>query len=66
MLPTVPVPPIRVDDYVAVGGAEAVERLQRAAAPLAGARILHVNSTPFGGGVAELLYMLASLCGAPS
>jgi trehalose synthase len=49
------VPPRSVDDYAAAAGEEAVERLRAAAEPLRGARILQVNSTPFGGGVAELL-----------
>jgi trehalose synthase len=56
MLPIVPVPPRRLDDYREVVGEEAVERLRKVAAPLVGSRLLHVNSTPFGGGVAELLY----------
>jgi trehalose synthase len=55
MLPFVPVPPRRVDDYREPAGEEAVDRVRRAAEPLAGARVLHVNSTAFGGGVAELL-----------
>jgi len=61
MLPTVPVPPVRVDDYLEVAGSEAVERLRAAAAPLQGARVLHVNSTAFGGGVAELLFTQVGL-----
>jgi trehalose synthase len=56
MLPTVPVQPIQLDDYREPAGDEAVERLREAAAPFAGARMLHVNSTAFGGGVAELLF----------
>ncbi|MEX2101440.1 MAG: glycosyltransferase [Actinomycetota bacterium] len=55
MLPTVPVPPKRLDDLLADTGEEAVERLREAAEPLKGARILMLNSTAFGGGVAELL-----------
>jgi trehalose synthase len=42
-------------DYAEVAGAEAVDRIRAAAAPLAGARILHINATAYGGGVAELL-----------
>jgi trehalose synthase len=61
MLPFVPVPPLRLDDYAEPAGAEAVERLRSLAAPLAGARVLHVNSTPFVGGVAELLYTQVAL-----
>lgn len=55
MLPTVPVSPVPLKDYAATAGEEAVERLIAAAEPLRGARVLHINSTAFGGGVAELL-----------
>lgn len=55
MLPTVPVPPKSIDEYAEAAGEAAVERLRAAAEPLRGARLLHVNSTAFGGGVAELL-----------
>ncbi len=51
-----PVKPRSVADYAASAGEEAVERLRTAAEPLRGARVLEVNSTPFGGGVAELLH----------
>ncbi|HZP90498.1 MAG TPA: glycosyltransferase [Actinomycetota bacterium] len=56
MLPTVPLGDKRIDDYAEAAGTEAVERLREAARPLRGARVLHVNSTAFGGGVAELLH----------
>ena len=56
MLPTIPVQPHRLEDYASDAGEAAVERLREAARPLKGARVLHVNSTAFGGGVAELLY----------
>jgi trehalose synthase len=56
VLPTIPVQPHRLDDYAADAGEAAVERLREAARPLKGARMLHLNSTAFGGGVAELLY----------
>ena len=55
MLRTVDVPARRLDDYAADAGDDAVERLRSVAAPLRGARILQVNSTSYGGGVAELL-----------
>ncbi len=61
MLPTVPVTPKRLDDYAPAAGEAAVERLREAARPLAGARVLHVNSTAFGGGVAELLHTQLAL-----
>jgi trehalose synthase len=56
MLPTVPLVEKRVDEYADPAGPEAVERLREAAKPLMGARVLHLNSTAFGGGVAELLH----------
>ncbi|MEX2274362.1 MAG: glycosyltransferase [Actinomycetota bacterium] len=55
MLPTVPVQPKRLDDFAQDAGEEAVERLRAAAAPLKGMRLLMLNSTAYGGGVAELL-----------
>jgi trehalose synthase len=48
--------PKRLEDYREPAGEEAVERLAEAAAPLKGKRMIHVSSTAFGGGVAELLY----------
>jgi trehalose synthase len=42
-------------DYEAIVGAEALERIEALAAPLRGARVLHINATAYGGGVAELL-----------
>ena len=56
MLPVVPVQPRRLVDYAEAAGEEAVERLRSAAEPLRGARLLQVNSTAFGGGVAEMLH----------
>ena len=61
MLPTVPVTPRNVDDYIGAAGEQAVENLRRAAAPLAGARVLNLSSTAFGGGVAELLHTQVGL-----
>ncbi|SFD20399.1 glycosyltransferase [Streptomyces aidingensis] len=44
-----------LDSYRACVGDEVVEGLRTLAAPLRGARVLHVNATPYGGGVAEIL-----------
>jgi trehalose synthase len=44
-----------VADYEATAGPEAIERLRASAEPLRGARVLHLNATPYGGGVAEIL-----------
>lgn len=61
MFPLVPVRPKHLDDYRRSAREAAVERCRKAAAPLKGARVLHINSTAFGGGVAELLYTLVPL-----
>lgn len=46
---------LEVAAYEPIVGAEAIAELRRLAAPLRGLRVLHVNGTPYGGGVAELL-----------
>ena len=51
----VDVPPRRWDDYRALVPAELADAAFAAAAELRGARVLHVNATSYGGGVAELL-----------
>jgi trehalose synthase len=61
MLPFVPVPARPLDDYSEAAGEEAVDRLRQAARKLSGARVLHINSTAFGGGVAELLLTQVAL-----
>jgi trehalose synthase len=48
--------PKRLEDYREPAGEEAVQRLAEAAGPLKGSRMIHLSSTSFGGGVAELLY----------
>jgi trehalose synthase len=44
-----------LDDYAEIVEPGALERIRELAAPLQGARVLHVNATAYGGGVAELL-----------
>lgn len=56
MLNAVPVPPRSLGDYAAVVGSNVVGELRSKAERFKGARVLHVSSTAFGGGVAELLY----------
>ena len=41
--------------YRAIAGDEICDRLERLADRLKGARIMHINATPYGGGVSELL-----------
>jgi trehalose synthase len=56
MLVSIPVPePKRVEDYRDAAGDEAVDRLLEVALQFKGARMVHLSSTAFGGGVAELL-----------
>ena len=44
-----------IDAYDGVAPATTLEALRQSARRLRGARILHVNATPYGGGVSELL-----------
>jgi trehalose synthase len=50
-----------LDQYREVAPAGTVESLQRLGRLLEGKRMLHVNSTRFGGGVAEILHRLVPL-----
>jgi trehalose synthase len=50
-----------LDNYAEVVGAEVITHLRQLAAPLAGAKVVHVNSTRTGGGVAEILTKLVPL-----
>jgi trehalose synthase len=55
LLERVPLLERRLDDYAEVVEPGTIERIRELAAPLRGARVLHVNATAYGGGVAELL-----------
>ena len=44
-----------MEAYAESAGAETIQDLRRLAEPLRGVRVLHVNATPVGGGVAEML-----------
>ena len=55
MLETVHVGAQSIHRYATSVGAELVAQLHTLAAPLRGLRVLHLNATPYGGGVAELL-----------
>jgi trehalose synthase len=61
MLEQVTVPPLSLDAYAPQAGDDAVAEIRRLAAPLRDARVLHVNATKFGGGVAEILPTLTAL-----
>ncbi|MGD8617667.1 MAG: glycosyltransferase [Gammaproteobacteria bacterium] len=47
-----------LDKYGQVAGTDVIAQLHQLAAPLAGASVVHVNSTRSGGGVAEILTKL--------
>jgi trehalose synthase len=55
LLERVPLLDKNLDDYAAVVEHGTLERIRELAEPLRGARVLHVNATAYGGGVAELL-----------
>jgi trehalose synthase len=50
-----------LESYAQVAGQDVVEHLRQLAKPLAGMKIIHVNSTRVGGGVAEILEKLIPL-----
>ncbi|MGM0366415.1 MAG: glycosyltransferase [Actinomycetota bacterium] len=52
---------IHVDDYREFIGDESIERIKQKAKPLKGLHVAHVNSTFYGGGVAEMLSPLTLL-----
>ncbi|MDD3149588.1 MAG: glycosyltransferase [Candidatus Gastranaerophilales bacterium] len=47
--------PKSVDEYIPVVGEERINRLKEIAKPLRGKKVLNINATAYGGGVAELL-----------
>ena len=50
-----------LEDYAAVVGSDVIEQLRQLTAPLKGMKIVHVNSTRLGGGVAEILSKMVPL-----
>ncbi len=52
-LSLVEVKPKRLADYAPVVGQEAIEELHRLPEPLRDARVLQINATGYGGGVAD-------------
>lgn len=50
-----------LQDYAAVVGEDVIDQLLQLAEPLRGKRVVHVNSTRAGGGVAEILTKLVPL-----
>jgi len=50
-----------VEQYRAITSANVIHQLEQLAQPLKGAKVLHINSTKEGGGVAEILHKLIPL-----
>ncbi len=50
-----------LDDYKGIVTDQTVNALREAAAPLEGKKVLHINSTSYGGGVAEILSSMVPL-----
>jgi len=61
MLQKVEVASKSLEDYRPIVGAEVIAEIRELAESLHGARVVHVNATAFGGGVAEMLYTLIPL-----
>ncbi|TFH31130.1 MAG: glycosyltransferase [Deltaproteobacteria bacterium] len=61
MLKDVDVGERSVEDYRGIAPEAILEGLRRCAQDLQGARVLHVNATPYGGGVSELLRSVVPL-----
>ncbi|NGM70600.1 glycosyltransferase [Natronolimnobius sp. AArcel1] len=51
-----------INAYIDVTGSDRLERLRSLAEALTDSRVLHINSTATGGGVAELLRSIVPLC----
>ncbi|HEY3294079.1 MAG TPA: glycosyltransferase [bacterium] len=50
-----------LEQYRDIVGSDVIDHLRQLATPLAGKTVIHVNSTRYGGGVAEILYRLVPL-----
>jgi trehalose synthase len=61
MYGSVPTIPKNLSDYRPIIGEQRTQEILTMAAPLRDARVLHLNATAFGGGVAELLSTLVPL-----
>jgi len=51
----------RLDDYLSIVGEEKIYDIRELSKNLENARVLHINSTAYGGGVAEILHSLVPL-----
>lgn len=51
----------QIDAYAPITGKDVIEQLRQLAEPLKGMKVVHVNSTRMGGGVAEILHKMVPL-----
>ena len=61
MLQQVAIQPKQLINYGPIVGDKTIAEIRTAAEALQGARVVHINATSFGGGVAEILYTLVPL-----
>src|ERR1051325_3301732 len=61
MLQKVDVENKSLKDYESIVGGDVIEQIRETAKPLKGARVVHINATAYGGGVAEILQTLVPL-----
>jgi trehalose synthase len=61
MVECVLTPNLALSEYMAVVGEKRIQELRQLAKPFCGARVLHINATAAGGGVAEILKALVPL-----
>jgi trehalose synthase len=61
MLERVPVETKSLSDYEPIVGSDVTDEIRQLANRLKGARVVHINATAFGGGVAEILVGLVPL-----
>src|SRR5712692_5581821 len=61
VLQPVQMSPKSLADYAPIVGEQVVETIRQEAKELAGAKVLHINATAYGGGVAEILKSLVPL-----
>ncbi|XHH08152.1 MAG: glycosyltransferase [Candidatus Bathyarchaeia archaeon] len=52
---------VKLDDYIPIVGETGVEEVKALGEQLKGVTVMHVNSTSFGGGVAEILHSMIPL-----
>ncbi len=52
---------LHIDSYAPITGNDVIEQLRQLAKPLRGMKVVHVNSTRMGGGVAEILHKMVPL-----